>query len=122
MVVGLAGASWKSIIGYFLIDKIEGGVLAQLVKTALGLLSDAGFVTWCVVWDGTFVNQEAARALGCKFGSSYDTICSQFPYPTRNYMVSMIFDVCHMLKLLRNTLYVKLNDNIYTQRFPFDNK
>ena len=100
----VVGASWKSDIGYFLIDKINGGALAQLVKTALGLLSDAGFATWSVVYEGTFVNQEAARALGYKFGSSYDTICSQFHHPTRNYMVSMIFDVCHMLKLLCNTL------------------
>ena len=104
MIVGLGGSTWKSIVGYFLIDKVSGGVLAQLARTALSLLANAGFVTWAVIWDGTFVNQEAARCLGCKFGQTYNSMDMSFPHPSRGYLVHVIFDVCHMLKLLRNTL------------------
>ena len=104
MVVGLSGPTWKSVVGYFLCDKMSGAILAQLTRTALNLLADAGFVSLSVVWDGTFVNQEAARCLGCKFGMEWDSIVSSFPHPTRGYLVNVIFDVCHMLKLLRNTL------------------
>ena len=104
MVVGLGGRTWKSIIGYFFIQKVTGEVLAQLVKTALAILANAGFMILSVVWDGTFVNQEAAKCLGCKFGATYESISTTFHHPTRNYSVHMIFDICHMLKLLRNTL------------------
>ena len=60
-----------------------------------------------VIRDGAFVNQEAASCSGCKCGSSFESIVSSFPHPTHSYLVYMIFDVCHMLELLRNTLQVK---------------
>ena len=104
MVVGIGGTSWKYIIGYFLIQKVTGEVLAQLVRTALAILASSGFRTWSIVWDGTFVNQEAARCLGCKFGVTYESIVTSFAHPTHDYSVHVIFDICHMLKLLRNTL------------------
>ena len=104
MVVGLTGASWKSVIRYFLCNKIRSEVLAQLVQTALNILADIGFSIVSVILDGTIVNQEAASCLGCKVGSSFESIVSSFPHPTRSYLVYMIFDVCDMLKLLRNTL------------------
>eukprot|EP00794_Sanderia_malayensis_P008598 gene8598-9513_t len=104
MVVGATGVSWKSIIAYFLCNKVNSGVLAQLTRTALNFLADAGFVILSIVWDGTFVNQEAARCLGCQFGASYDSLSTAFPHPTHGYLVHIIFDICHMLKLLRNTL------------------
>ena len=34
MVVGIGQTSWKSIMEYFLIQKVTGKVLAQLVRTA----------------------------------------------------------------------------------------
>ena len=100
MVVGLTGRSWKSVIGYFLCNKISGCVLSQLVKTALSLLADAGLTTLSVVWDGTYVNQEAAKCLGCSFGQTYESIISTFPHPTCSYDVHVISDVCHTLKFL----------------------
>ena len=34
MVVGIGQTSWKSIMEYFLIQKVTGKVLAQLARTA----------------------------------------------------------------------------------------
>ena len=92
------------MVGYFLCNKIKGQVLAELVRTALNLLAVAGFLKTSIVWDGTFVNQQAASNLGCKFGPSWDAVVPYFLHPTRGYLVYIIFDICHMLKLLRNTL------------------
>ena len=102
--VGTTGRSWKSNIAYFLCSKVNSSVLAQLTRAALDFLADAGFITLSIVWDGAFVNQEAATCLGCKFGFSYDSLVTSFPHPSRGYLVHVIFDICHMLKLLRNTL------------------
>eukprot|EP00794_Sanderia_malayensis_P020660 gene20660-22701_t len=49
MVVGATGLSWKSIIAYFLCNKVNSGVLAQLTRTALNFLADAGFVILSIV-------------------------------------------------------------------------
>ena len=104
MVVGIGETPWKSIIGYFLIQKVTGEVLAQLVRTALAILASRGFQPWNIVWDGTFVNQEAARYLGCKFGVTYESITTLFAHPAHDYVVHVIFDICHILKFLCNTL------------------
>ncbi|KAF0702530.1 THAP-type domain-containing protein, partial [Aphis craccivora] len=42
--------------------------------------------------------------LGCEFGSSYDDIKCWFEHPISKTKIFFILDVCHMLKLARNTL------------------
>eukprot|EP00794_Sanderia_malayensis_P004342 gene4342-4920_t len=120
MAVGNTGVTWKSIIGYFVCNKAPSGVLAQLTRTALNFVADAGFDVLSIIWDGTYVNQEAARCLGCRFGCSYESLATAFPHPSRGYLVHVIFDICHMLKLLRNTLAdwkeIKIGDKIQEGR------
>eukprot|EP00794_Sanderia_malayensis_P008637 gene8637-9569_t len=80
MAVGNTGVTWKSIIGYFFYNKVLSGVLAQLTRTVLNFMADAGFVVVSIIWDGTY--QEAARCLGCRFGSSYEPLATAFPHPS----------------------------------------
>eukprot|EP00794_Sanderia_malayensis_P003881 gene3881-4425_t len=115
MAVGITGVTWKSIIGYFFCNKVPSGVLAQLTRTALNFMADAGFVVLSIIWDGTY--QEAARCLGFRFGSSHKSLVTAFPHPSRGYLVHVIFDICHILKLLRNTLSVSLQFILADQTF-----
>ena len=55
------------------------------------------------MFDGTHTNQSTAQQLGCRMKVS----CLQawFPHPEpANEKVHIIFDACHMLKLMQNVL------------------
>eukprot|EP00794_Sanderia_malayensis_P002882 gene2882-3334_t len=102
--VGNTGVTWKSIISYFFCNKVPIGVLAQLTRTSLNVMADAGFVAMSIIWDGTYVNQAAAGCLRCRSGCLYELLATAFPHPSCGYLVHVIFNIWHMLKLLRNTL------------------
>ena len=103
LLVG-ARSHWKCPIGNFLTDKISSTHQTQLIKMALEMAAEAGLKVWSVTADGTAVNLSTFQQLGCKFGSSYDTIISKFKHPTAAEDVFVIADPCHMLKLSRNAL------------------
>ena len=55
-----------------------------------------------VVFDGTFANQSTAVKLGCKLNVGD---MKPWFYPTQpGNRIYVIFDVCHMIKLMRNLL------------------
>ena len=56
-----------------------------------------------LVFDGTYTNQTTARLLGCTMKVSERK--TWFPHPQMvTSRVHVIFDVCHMVKLMRNLL------------------
>jgi DNA transposase THAP9 len=103
LLVGLK-KKWKCPVAYFLINKISSSVQCELVRTALVMSADAGLRVWTVTCDGAFANIETFRLLGCKFGTTYNEFDPSFKHPSQTYRCFAVLDVCHMLKLARNTL------------------
>ena len=102
MVVGLTG-NWKHPVGYVLQDKCSANVQAQLINDCIGLLSEVGLNVHGLVFDGSPTNQLTARKLGCKMNVEEPT--HWFIHPQQqSFRVYVIFDVCHMLKLMCNLL------------------
>ena len=101
MISGVSG-HWKHPIGYFLQNKMSASVQAQLIKDCIGLLSAEKLNVVALVFDGSFTNQSAAVKLGCKM--SLSDLQTWFLHPETDNKIHVIFDVCHMVKLLRNLL------------------
>ena len=98
LICGVKG-HWKHPVGYFLQNKISADVQAQLIKDCIGLLHTSGLRVIALVFDGTFGNQSTAVQLGCDMDAS--NIQTYFPNPVLpSERVYVIFDVCHMLKLI----------------------
>lgn len=89
---------WFHPIAYFLVDRVNGKMQAQLIKKAINLLTEAGLDVQAVVLDGCAKNLTTARCLGCNI-NKFD---GSFNHPSRpNKTIYVILDVCHMLKLAR---------------------
>ena len=94
---------WKHPIAYFLQNMLSTSVPAQLIKDYIGLLHHEDLFVTTLVFDGTFGNQSTATHLGCIMDLS--NIQTWFPHPQiPNAKVHVIFDVCHMIKLMLNLL------------------
>ncbi|KZC08093.1 THAP domain-containing protein 9 [Dufourea novaeangliae] len=103
MIVHLKG-QWKWPIGYFLINKINSTVQAQLMVNALNLLADSGVKVWSVTCDGTATNISTLQLLGCNLiAENFVNMKTFFNHPSRSYKIYAILDAAHMLKLSRNT-------------------
>lgn len=100
MVVSI-NSSWKIPVGYFLVDGLNGEERANLVTQCLHKLHDIGVCVVSLTCDGPSCHFSMMRALGASM--TVENMRPSFPHPadpTR--AVHVIFDVCHMLKLLRN--------------------
>lgn len=104
LMVVCHNGSWKIPIGYFFIKSITGEEKANIVKEALIRLYDAGAEVTSVTCDGPSVHFAMMKELGCKVTNPND-LKTWFVHP-RNSMkkVYVMFDICHMIKLLRNCL------------------
>ena len=99
MIIGLTG-NWKHPVAYVLQDKCTANVQAQMIKDCIGLLNEQGLQVHGLAFDGTFTNQQTAVKLGCKMNASNPQ--PWFPHPQwPSSKVHIIFDVCHMVKLMR---------------------
>lgn len=94
--------SWKLPIAYFLIDKIKSETTSELICNALRRLHEVGVCIVNLTFDGTAEHVRTARLLGAEL--QLEKIAAFFPHPCTGEKVHIIFDPCHMLKLIRNTL------------------
>ena len=102
MVSGLSG-HFKHPVAYVLQDKCSSAVQAQLIKDCIGLLYEQGLNIVAVVFDGCYTNQSTAKLLGCVMKVS--EVTTWFSHPQAPHLkIHVIFDVCHMMKLMRNLL------------------
>ena len=100
MAVGLK-AHWKIPIAYFLTNRTNSEIQAQIIKRSITLLYNESIIVKSVTFDGPTKNIATARKLGCKI----DDLQGSFPHPCRpDLTVYVILDICHMLKLARNAL------------------
>ena len=78
-------------------------VQAQLIRDCISLPHDEGLCVHSLIFDGTYTNQYTAKQLGCRL--TVNSFQSWFPHPTKVIdRLHVIFDACHMLKLMWNLL------------------
>ena len=99
MVVGTSG-HWKAPVAYFLNHGLTATAQSQLVLLTLSRLHEAGLVVRALTMDGHTSNYRMCAVLGCDIASEQ----TSFLEPASQQEVAIIFDACHMQKLLRNML------------------
>ena len=102
MVVSL-NDSWKVPIAYFLIDGLSGCERSNLVKVCVEKCHDVGVEIVSLTCDGPSCHVTMLSTLDAKID-----ITQMKPYFTHpsdiTKIIYVLLDICHMLKLARNTL------------------
>ena len=102
MISSLTG-HFKHPVAYVLQDKCTVSVQAQIIKDCISFIHEAGMNVCALVFDGCYTNQSTAKLLGYKMKVS--DIQPWFPHPQmKNEKIHVIFDICHVIKLMRNLL------------------
>ena len=102
MVVSL-NESWKVPCGYFFIDGLGGKERANLVKVCIQRLHGVGVKVVSLTCEGPSCHISMLSALGANLDPS--NMVPYFLHPQdKNQKIYVFLDVCHMLKLVRNTL------------------
>ncbi|KAG1672898.1 DNA transposase THAP9 [Nymphon striatum] len=102
MVVSING-SWKVPCAYFFVDGLSGADRANLVKICIEKLHDAGVSVVSLTCDGPSCHFTMMNELGACLKPN--NLKAFFPHPLEpNKKIHVLLDVCHMLKLVRNTL------------------
>ncbi len=102
MVVAIDN-SWKLPIGYFMIAHLNSEEKAHLLEMALKKLYDISVQTKSITCDGPATNFSTLKSLGACFDP--ENLKCSIPHPSdQKIQVAIIFDPCHMIKLVRNAL------------------
>ena len=102
MVVGV-NETWKVPVGYFFIDGLSGKERANLIKVYIKKLHDVGIDIISLICDGPSCHFAMLNALGADLKVPY--IQPYFLNPLdKEKKIYDFLDICHMLKLIRNTL------------------
>ena len=102
MVVGV-NETWKVPVGYFFVDGLSGKERANLIKVCIKKLHDVGIDIISLICDGPSCHFAMLHALGAQL--KLPNIRPYFLNPLdKNKKIYVFLDVCHMLKLIRNTL------------------
>ena len=90
-------------LGCFFIDGLTGQERANLVRIAIERLSQVGAKVVSLTCDCPSCHFSMLSELGASL--SIKNIIPYFPHPTKsNEDIQVILDICHMLKLVRNSL------------------
>ena len=103
MLVGLR-EKWKAPIAYYLTKGLPAEAQTELVKHALGKLHQLGFMVHALVMDGHASNKGMCRLLGCQVDPGRPGFKTYFEDESTGSKTHILFDACHMLKLVRNML------------------
>jgi len=99
MVVCVNGR-WKLPVGYFLTNSLTGAQKADIIKKCIKLVEDTGIVITSLTFDGAPSNVSMCNLLGCD--TNVYNLKTHFNSPGGN-KINILYDPCHMLKLVRNT-------------------
>uniref|UniRef100_A0A8C4N4D4 THAP-type domain-containing protein n=1 Tax=Eptatretus burgeri TaxID=7764 RepID=A0A8C4N4D4_EPTBU len=101
MAVSING-SWKIPLGYFFIDTMTGQERANLVSECFYRLHAVGVKAVSLTCDGPSCHFAMMRTLGADM--AVENMRPSFPHPAdSSQQVHVFLDVCHMLKLIRNS-------------------
>lgn len=99
---------WKIPLGYFLIHSLTGTERANLLTKCLELFAETGAKFYSITFDGASSNMSICKIMGAKFDYSSENFKPWFNFSStselQNKPVYILWDACHMLKLVRNTL------------------
>ena len=102
MVVSM-NSSWKIHCTYFFVGGFSGAQQANLVRVYLEKLFDHGISVLVLVCDGPSCHLSMFTELGICF--SPRKLKTWFPHPSDSKLkIDVLLDVCHILKLIRNTI------------------
>jgi len=102
MVVAV-NSNWKLPVGYFLVAGLSGTDRANLVRQCLMKLYDVGIHVTSLTCDGPSCHFSMMKELGASLDPFQLKPYFMHPSDETN-SVMILFDVCHMLKLVRNVL------------------
>ncbi|GFO42646.1 THAP domain containing 9 [Plakobranchus ocellatus] len=103
MVVCVNG-SWKVPIDFFFIHGMTGKEKANLVRECLHQLGQIGIKVISLTCDGFSCHFAMLSDLGASMDP--ENLDTSFPHPSSGHKIFVILDVCHMLKLLRNIVFL----------------
>ena len=105
MLIGVRG-HWKAPFAYFLTKGVRAEGQKQLLLHALAMLADRHISVLTVVMDGHGTNVGMCGLLGGRFRQNGSgAIQTSFRDPNTAKEIFLMFDACHMLKLIRNMLH-----------------
>jgi hypothetical protein len=102
MAVSLNG-SWKAPLGYFLIRSLLGSERANLLTTLFQLLDEVNVKSYSITFDGAPTNLNMCTSLGANFNYFSESFKPFFVNSITKENCFVFFDLCHMIKLVRNT-------------------
>jgi len=91
-------SNWKIPLGYFLINGINSEINAGLVRESLIRLHDIGVNVTFITLDGLSEHFATMHLMGAEF--KMPKLKPYFPQPVNKEKVYVIFNACHMLKLI----------------------
>ena len=101
MAVNINGY-WKVPSAYFFVDGLSGSERANLVTICIQRLSATGVNVTSLICDCPSCHFTMLSTLGASLNPT--NLVASFPHPQQpNAKVNVFLDVCHMLKLVRNT-------------------
>lgn len=102
LLVPLKFSQTQYPVGYFLVDKINSQIQAELIKTLLIITGNSGIKIRNITCDGAAANIASLNILNC----TLDAVDPKpfFKHPVLQHNVYATLDICHMLKLCRNAL------------------
>lgn len=101
-LVNCVNDRWKMPVAYFLIHKLDTDDQAFLIEEVVYFLESNQIDVVSVTFDGLKTNLSTAK----KLGASLDPENLQpYFYSFFGTKIYVIFDICHMLKLIRNNFY-----------------
>lgn len=98
--------SWKLPVGYFFVKGVSSETRTHLIISCLSKSYQSGVDVVAVTFDGCQANFSAAKILGCDL-TDPSNLKTTFKHPSCDKEVALIFDPCHMIKLVRNTFESK---------------
>jgi len=101
MIVGVNG-HWKIPVAYYFIDSLNSMERANIVNDTLTFLHKTGVLVTSITFDGLRSHFVMATQLGAKLNID-DNLQIYFLHPVSKMKIFVVFDPCHMLKLIRNT-------------------
>ena len=93
---------FKIPVSFYFIQALTGSEKASVVKKNLETLHDTGIIITSITFDGLQSNKTMCNLLEAKVSLHLNEVF--FPHPCTKEKVYIIFDGCHMLKLIRNAL------------------
>lgn len=102
-LVNAINGNFKIPIAYYLTDSSTADIQANIVKEILLLLSEIDADVISLSFDGARTNIKTAKLLGAEINNAAQ-LDGSFKHPKTGRPVQIFLDICHMLKLARNTL------------------